>query len=61
MAEKCDGKRICGVYAKTEVFGDPCSSTKKYLVANWVCLKVEGTISSEGTIRSFRFVHPELR
>lgn len=36
---RCQNKPECIVYAKNEVFGDPCPGTSKYLEVHYTCLK----------------------
>ncbi|XP_072028695.1 uncharacterized protein [Amphiura filiformis] len=37
VQEVCDGKQSCNINASSEVFGDPCSGTDKYLQIEYEC------------------------
>lgn len=37
VKESCDGTEECSVPASTDVFGDPCANTYKYLTATYTC------------------------
>ncbi|XP_062575356.1 L-rhamnose-binding lectin CSL1-like [Saccostrea cucullata] len=37
VAERCDGHPECNITASSEVFGDPCVNTSKYLQVNYSC------------------------
>ncbi|CAH3014043.1 unnamed protein product [Porites evermanni] len=37
VSDLCNGKNSCVLHASDDVFGDPCSWTKKYLALYWEC------------------------
>ena len=37
VKSRCEGKKSCSVYAKNNVFGDPCPGTRKYLKVKYRC------------------------
>lgn len=39
VAERCDWKPRCSLVASTKVFGDPCTTTFKYLEVVWRCVE----------------------
>ena len=37
VSKVCNGKRSCLLFAKNQVFGDPCYGTYKYLQVSFIC------------------------
>ncbi|KAI8512251.1 hypothetical protein Bbelb_088900 [Branchiostoma belcheri] len=51
MKAACEGFQQCYVKAVTEVFGDPCPGTQKYLEATYHCVKVSPVTNDQlGTL-----------
>ncbi|XP_037527073.1 adhesion G protein-coupled receptor L1 isoform X2 [Rhipicephalus sanguineus] len=46
MQQSCDVKKGCTLPASTDVFGDPCPGTLKYLEAHYQCIPAELTTAS---------------
>lgn len=46
MQQSCDVKKGCTLPASTDVFGDPCPGTLKYLEAHYQCIPAELTTPS---------------
>ena len=42
VQSKCDGKTSCELVVDSQVFGDPCAGTYKYLKVNYRCLEYVG-------------------
>ena len=35
---RCDGERMCAMPVSSEVFGDPCPNTRKYVEVHFACM-----------------------
>ncbi|XP_051518220.1 rhamnose-binding lectin-like [Myxocyprinus asiaticus] len=58
VANQCDEKQNCSIFAENSVFSEPCFGTYKYLVVSYICVPPKiiticqnehGTISCEGS------------
>ena len=37
ILSRCDGQRMCTMPVSSEVFGDPCPNTRKYVEVHFAC------------------------
>ena len=44
VKKRCEGKQICHFTADNDMFGDPCSWTKKYIEVEYQCIIKPGII-----------------
>ena len=44
IVSRCDGQRMCAMPVSSDVFGDPCPNTRKYVEVHFACMpKVKTT------------------
>lgn len=51
MQQSCDVKKGCTLPASTDVFGDPCPGTLKYLEAHYQCIPAELTTAGSVVVK----------
>ena len=44
---RCDGQRMCAMPVSSEVFGDPCPNTRKYVEVHFACMPKVRTTTTE--------------